>query len=526
MLVADILFITARDRADRPAVWFEGTWRTYGELSRAAGALGDFLVRANLLPGERVAILLDNSFDYIVAHFGALAAGAVEVSLNTDLKPEDLKSLLLDCEATVLVAGHRHALQWATILEELPALRLLLTDSPPDKLPAVPAGVSAHSLAEATASSGAGNVPASRVPLDLASIVYTSGSTGRPKGVMLSHLNLVSNMLSIVGYLGLLPADRMMVVLPFHYIYGRSLLYTHFLSGGSIVLDNRFAFPAAVLKTMEEHEVTCFAGVPSTFSILLRKTDVTRRRFPHLRLVTQAGGPMAPALQQEVVRTFNPAKLYIMYGSTEASPRLTYLAPDLLPRKWGSIGRAIPNVEVVIADEFGNRLPPGTTGELAARGSNIMLGYWKDPDGTAAVLRYGYYFTGDLGYEDEDGCIFLTGRARDIIKAGGNRVSAKEVEEHILEITEVIEAAVIGVPDEILGEAIKAFIVVADSSVTEHQMRAHLVRRLAPFQQPKFIEFADSLPKNQAGKILKSALRERQTSAPTPQSLPRVNIND
>ena len=379
MLVPDILFRTAHDRADQPAVWFEGRWRTYGEISRAANALGDFLARANLVPGDRVAILLDNSFDYIIAHFGALAAGAVEVSLNTDLRPEDLKSLLQDCEAAVLVAGHKHEPQWAPILEELPALRLVITDAAPEKLPAVPERISVHSLAEATARADAGDIPASRVPPDLASIVYTSGSTGRPKGVMLSHQNLVSNMLSIVEYLGLLPADRMMVVLPFHYIYGRSLLYTHFLSGGSIVIDNRFAFPVAILKTMEDQEVTCFAGVPSTFSILLRKTDVTRRRFPHLRLITQAGGPMAPALQQEVVRTFDSAKLYIMYGSTEASPRLTYLDPDLLPRKWGSIGRAIPNVEVIISDEFGNRLPPGTTGELAARGSNICWDIGKTP---------------------------------------------------------------------------------------------------------------------------------------------------
>ena len=509
MLVSDILFRTARDCASRLAVWFEGNWCSYGEISQAAVILADFLRRANVLPGERVAILLDNSFDYIVAHFGALAAGAVEVSLNTDLKSEDLRSLLLDCEAAVLIASQKHSLQCKAILEELPALRLLLTDLPSGKFSSVPAQIRTYTLREATAPRACEIVRASRSAEDLASIVYTSGSTGRPKGVMLSHLNLVSNMHSIVQYLGLLPTDRMMVVLPFHYIYGRSLLYTHFLSGGSIVIDNRFAFPSAVLKIMAEQEVTCFAGVPSTFSILLRKTDVTRRRFPHLRLLTQAGGAMAPALQQEVARTFAPAKLYIMYGSTEAAPRLTFLDPDLLPRKWGSIGRAIPNVEVVIADENGNRVARGTTGELAVRGLNIMLGYWKDPKSTAAVLRHGYYFTGDLGYEDEDGCIFLTGRAREIIKAGGNRVSAKEIEEHIVAITDVAEVAVIGIPDEILGEAIKAFIVARDPSLTEYHIRAHLQRHLAPFQQPKFIEFTDALPKNQAGKILKTELHPK-----------------
>ena len=336
---------------------------------------------------------------------------------------------------------------------------------------------------------------------------------------MLSHANLVSNMRSIAAYLQLRPADRMMVVLPFHYIYGRSLLYTHLLSGGSLVIDNRFAFPAAVLNTMGEQQVTCFAGVPSTFSILLRKTDLRRRRFPHLRFLTQAGGSMAPTLQEEVARTFHPAKLYIMYGSTEAAPRLTYLDPDLLASKLGSIGHAIPGVEVIIADENGQRLPPRVTGELAARGPNIMLGYWKDAPSTAAVLRHGYYFTGDLGYEDEDGFIFLTGRARDIIKTGGNRVSAKEIEDRVAEIEEVAEVAVIGVPDEILGEAVKIFIVSQDVSLNEQRVRAHLQRRLALFKQPKFVTFVDSLPKNQAGKILKSVLRETELSESTIRSL-------
>jgi Acyl-CoA synthetases (AMP-forming)/AMP-acid ligases II len=210
-----------------------------------------------------------------------------------------------------------------------------------------------------------------------------------------------------------------------------------------------------------------------------------------------------------------------MYGSTEAAPRLTYLDPDLLPSKLGSIGRAIPNVEVIIADENGHRLPPGTIGELAARGPNIMLGYWKDEKSTAAVLRHGYYFTGDLGYEDEDGCIFLTGRARDIIKTGGNRVSAKEIEDRVAEIREVAEVAVIGVPDEILGEAVKVFIVAQDGSLTEQRVRAHLQRRLASFKQPKFIDLVDSLPKNQAGKILKSVLREAEMSGVAAKLSPR-----
>lgn len=514
MLIPDILHRTAAAYPDRPAAWFEGTWRTFGELSAAAQRFAAFLRMEGIKPGDRVALLLDNSFDYIIAHFGVLTAGAVEVSLNTDLKAPDLRTLLADCEAVALVAGRKYAKQCAAFFGELPDMRLLATDLPVDQLGVVPSSLQIRAL-RPPADAVVESIQPNRADLDLASIVYTSGSTGRPKGVMLSHLNLVSNAHSIVEYLALRPEDRMLVVLPFHYIYGRSLLYTHFLSGGSIVIDNRFAFPVAVLKTMEEQQVTCFAGVPSTFSILLRKTDVAKRKFPHLRLITQAGGPMAPALQKEVVAAFRPAKLCVMYGSTEAAPRITYLDPDLLPKKWGSIGRVIPGVEAVIADDTGRAVPRGTIGEVAARGPNIMLGYWKDPAGTAAVLRNGWYFTGDLGYEDEDGCIFLTGRARDIIKSGGNRVSAKEIEEHILELTEIIEVAVIGVPDEILGEAIKAFVVLRDVTLTERHVREHLQQRLPPFKMPKHIEFTPGLPKNQAGKILKSALRETAASVAT-----------
>lgn len=512
MLVADLLFDSARERGDRPAVWHEHRWKTYAELGAAAQALAGFWIARGVRPGDRVAILLDNSFDYIVAHFGALAAGAVEVSLNTDLAGDSLKALLADCGATALVAGRKFLRQWKDIPGGLSSLRLVVTDLPATQFPPMPDGVELHAWEVALAAGDGARVTPPREAQDLASIVYTSGSTGKPKGVMLSHRNLVSNTRSIVEYLGLRPDDRMLVVLPFHYIYGRSLLYTHFLSGGAVVLDNRFAFPSAILKTMEEQKVTCFAGVPSTFSILLRKTDIARRSFPHLRLLTQAGGPMAPTLQQEVARTFPSAQLFVMYGSTEAAPRLTYLAPGLLGGKAGSIGRGIPGVEVVVVDEAGARLPRGSVGEIAARGPNIMLGYWNDPEGSAAVLRNGWYLTGDLGYEDEDGCLFITGRARDIIKAGGNRVSAKDVEEKILELPEVVEAAVIGVADEILGEAIKAFVVVHGATLTEAQVRAHLQRRLASFAQPKFVEFTASLPKNQAGKILKAVLREREAA--------------
>lgn len=509
MLVHDILNQSAHAFPNQPAVWFAGAWTTYAELDAGADAIAVFLLELGICPGDRVALLLDNSIDYIMALFGTLRAGAVEVSLNTELRSDDLKLLLLDCEAKVLFAGEKYVRHWSPILFVLVGLRHVIVDWDDDARLSVPSHTNVYTLRNLLQANLHLDPSPRRRESDLASIVYTSGVTGRPKGVMLSHRNLVSNTASIVAYLKLSCRDRMMVVLPFYYIYGRSLLYTHFFSGGSLVIENRFAFPMTVLNAMQELEVTAFAGVPSTYAILLNKTDLKRRRFPHLRLLTQAGGGMAPALQKEVAEIFKPAQLYVMYGCTEAAPRLTYLEPAMLDAKSGSIGKAIPNVEVVVLDEDGNPLPPGQPGEIAARGPNVMLGYWKDPETTSRVLRHGYYYTGDLGYADDEGYLFLTGRARDFIKAGGKRVSGKEVEDAVSEHPDVLESAVIGVPDDMLGEAIKAFVVARRPALTENSIKEHLKRRLPPFKQPKWIEIVDQLPKNQAGKILKALLRER-----------------
>lgn len=513
MLIQEILEKSAHAHPDKLAVRFNGVWKSYAELNRQANQVASFLIRLGVKPGERVAILLENSFDYIASHFGALKAGAVEVSLNTELAADGLKQLLLDCDAVVLIAANKFARQWSGIVADVPSLKHLVLDQDLKRAVDATASVQTHFLADVFQSESLVVTSPRRIDLDLASLIYTSGSTGEPKGVMLSHLNLTSNMQSIVEYLELRESDRMMVVLPFYYVYGRSLLYSHLLSGGSLVINNQFAFPVTVLNAMAEFEVTGFAGVPSTFSILLKKADLKSRKFPCLRFVTQAGGGMSPALQKEVAEVFSPAKLFVMYGSTEASPRLTYVEPEKLSQKWGSIGRAIPNVEVIVVDERGHRLPTGAQGHIAARGSNIMMGYWKSPDATAEVLKHGFYYTGDLGYEDSDGYIFLTGRARDIIKAGGNRISAKEIEDVVSEISGVMESAVIGVPDEVLGEAIKAFVVRCNSTLTEEDVKGHLQRRLPAFKHPKWIQFRDDLPKNQSGKILKSVLREAESKA-------------
>jgi long-chain acyl-CoA synthetase len=240
---------------------------------------------------------------------------------------------------------------------------------------------------------------------------------------------------------------------------------------------------------------------------MLNRSAVGETRFDTLRYVTQAGGHMAPTVRKKVAEAFAPAQLYIMYGATEAAPRLTYLEPSKLNDKLASIGKAIPNVEVMVVDKDGQPVPPHETGEIVARGSNIMVGYWNDPEATREAIQNGYYHTGDLGQIDEEGYIYVVGRLKDIIKSNGYRVSAGEVEDALLEMDDIVEAAVKGVDDETTGEAIKAYLVLRDGQqMSVESIRSKLRGRLPDYKMPRHVEIRDSLPKNASGKIMKNRL--------------------
>jgi long-chain acyl-CoA synthetase len=325
---------------------------------------------------------------------------------------------------------------------------------------------------------------------------------------MLSHLNLRANTDSIVEYLGLTAADRMMAVLPFYYVYGLSLLNTHVAAGGSLALENRFAFPAVVLKAMQQHEVTGLAGVPSTFAFLMHRSPVGSMTFPSLRYVTQAGGPMAPARIREWRALMPQVPFYVMYGATEAGARLAYLHPAELDRREGSIGRAIPNVELRVMTDEGGEAAAGEVGELVARGSNISPGYWNDPAGTSAAFGPLGYRTGDLGYADSDGFFYLVGRRADMLKIGAHRVGAREIEDVVSEYPEVHEVAVLAEGHDLLGEVPVAVVTSKNGQVDANQLIAFCRQRLAEYKVPARVIVREALPKSGAGKIDKRALRE------------------
>ena len=508
MLVQEFLTASAETYQKKPAVCVQDRWLSYEDVEYRSNQMAHYLQNAGISQGDCVAILLKNSFEYVISYFGILKAGAVAVPLNTDTTSESVTYCLNHAEATAIITTQKLSCFLTPSIMELPTLKHIVVDridsSVQEKFSDMGVGMfdGIHRLYPSTLPS------ASRIDQDLAMIVYTSGSTGKPKGVMLSHLNLVSNTNSIVEYLKITRNDRVMVVLPFYYIYGKSLLTTHIAAGGSLVIDNRFAFPQVILEAMREKQVTGFAGVPSTYSIMLSQSNIKETKLEALRYVTQAGGHMATALQKEVIQAFAPAKLYVMYGATEAAPRLAYLAPDRLEDKLGSIGKAVPNVELRIVDQEGHFLSSHEEGEIVARGSNIMMGYWRDEECTENVLCNGWYHTGDLGQTDEDGYIYVVGRKRDIIKVSGNRVSAKEIEDVLMNIEGIHEVAVIGVPDDILGEAIKAYVVVNKKyELTCEAIQKQGNQMLPSYKRPKHIELCETLPKNKAGKVMKTTLK-------------------
>jgi acyl-CoA synthetase (AMP-forming)/AMP-acid ligase II len=298
-----------------------------------------------------------------------------------------------------------------------------------------------------------------------ASLMFTSGTTAKPKAVRVTHGNIQANTDSIIQYLGLADSDRMLVILPFYYCFGTSLLHTHLRAGGSLVLCNSFTFPEMALDMMEKHSCTGFAGVPSSYQLLLRISSFAKRELPSLRLMQQAGGKLHGVLIKELVAAKPNAKVFVMYGQTEATARLSYLPPERLEDKLGSIGKGIPGVELRVLREDGGPVAPEEIGEIVARGANISPGYLNDPEATAAKFVGGTLRTGDLATVDADGFIFVVDRKDDFIKSWGYRVSSQEVESCVLELQDVVSAAAVGVPDLEAGESIVVFAALDRKSV-------------------------------------------------------------
>jgi long-chain acyl-CoA synthetase len=340
-------------------------------------------------------------------------------------------------------------------------------------------------------------------------LMFTSGTTSRPKAVRVTHRNIQANTNSIITFLELRSNDRVLVILPFFYCYGASLLHTHLRCGGRLVLCNSFAFPEAALDLLEREECTVLAGVPSSYQLLLRASTFAQRALPSLRLMQQAGGQLSPVLIDELIAAKPAAKLFVMYGQTEATARLSYLPPEKLPQKIGSIGKGIPGVELRVLDDNGEPVPPGQRGEIYALGANISPGYFADPAESAAKFTPNGLRTGDLAVVDEDGYLYIVDRRDDFIKSWGYRISSHEVESAALRLQQLVSAAAIGVPDDDAGEALILFATArGGAGVTADDVLAVCRRHLPKHMVPRSVVILDEMPVNASGKVTKQRLRE------------------
>ena len=495
--------IVGDDRRIRYAAFWEEAQR-FANALRARG----------LRTGQRVAVLLPNRIEAAVACYGCWLAGGIVAPLNVQGRSRDFQAWLRHCDARHIVYEHSHT-------DAMDAIAAVDASGESAAIQRWPLGAEHPLCPPALCPLGASNADdididaVDRIAADdVALILYTSGTTGAPKGVTLTHGNLLANASAVVRYLGLNERDSVLSILAFYYAYGASVLHTHLITGGCVVLAQNLLFPHLLMDTIARERISGFCGVPSTYALLLERVKLGDYDLSSLRYITQAGGAMSPTLTRRMRAALPDARLFVMYGQTEATSRLTWLPPERLDEKISSVGIPIDGVQLRIAREDGSDAVIDEPGEVQVRGANVMRGYWNNPDASAAVMHEGWLRTGDMGHLDADGYLFLAGRRSDMIKTGAHRVHPNDIEDVIVELAGVSEAAVIGIDDDVLGQVIKAFVVAPGLPLrSENMIKAHCRERLASYKIPREIEFVSALPRTASGKVRRAALLEPRTAS-------------
>ncbi|HEX4267617.1 MAG TPA: AMP-binding protein [Steroidobacteraceae bacterium] len=496
---------------DGTALIVDGQSYTFAQLLDASQRLAGTLRSRGIARGDRVAIQLENSWACVTAVFGTLIAGAVFVLVNPQTKASKLEFILRDSGARALITE--------SALERVSVEALRTLEEPPAVLCSGKGGSAAESLEAALAAAQPLAEPVPVIPLDLAAIIYTSGSTGTPKGVMQTHQAMVFTIGSVIEYLRLTQDDKILCVLPLSFDYGLYQLLMAVSLGACLVLERSFTFLGQVLGRIRDERATVFPGVPTIFATLLTAHGRAPLSFPAVTRITNTAAPLPDEFSGGLHEIFPNALIYRMYGLTECK-RVSYLDPELIDAKPGSVGKAIPGTEVYLLSADGKPVPPGEVGTLYVRGPHVMAGYWNRPDLTEEMLKPGklpgekVLCTHDLFRMDDEGYLYFVGRTDDIIKSRGEKVSPVEVENALHRIPGVREAAVVGVPDEHLGQVIRAY-VVADptAGLTVQSLRADSAAFLESYMVPSQVILCDSLPRSPNGKVNKRILAAE--TAPT-----------
>lgn len=507
MLVQDFLCRTASRLPEKIALVCQGRRLTYAQIDSMSDRLAGALIKHGVQRGDRVAIHLGNTAEAVVSIFAVLKAGAVFVMISPAQKREKLVYILNHCRACSLITGAKFNMTEPPLRKEVPSLKFIVACGQPLNDTSDDLSLNYEAIQVAFTPEPP---PRINIDLDLACLIYTSGTTGDAKGVICDHSSMVFVAGSVIEYLCHVESDVVLNVLPLAFSYGLYQVFLTFKVGGTLVLENSFAFPSMILEQMEREKVTGFAGVPSIFAGLLQ-TDLSNYNLSSLRYLTNAAASLSPDHIVEIQRRFPNVAVYSMYGQTETK-RSLYLPPDQVNKRPASVGMAIPGTEAWIEDARGQRLGPGEVGELVVRGRHVMRGYWEAPEATAERFRSGplsgerVCHTGDLFRMDEQGYFYFIARKDDVFKSHGRKIAPKEIEDAICKLKGVVEAAVIGVPDAMLENRIKAFVVARGVTLTEFQVLAHCRAHLEDYKVPKTVEFCSELPKTDSGKIRKGNL--------------------
>jgi acyl-CoA synthetase (AMP-forming)/AMP-acid ligase II len=502
MLLHDYLIRSAMLFPEKTALWCGEASYTYLDLFRRVKACADLLVTLGLRKGDRVALWLPNSAEEVVGLFATWMAGGCAVPIGASTPLERCLRQINHCGASLVVASDaRMAALTAQPGQAIPASVIM-------NVHASPSHVSNH-VGESGAPPRRQEPLDAIIDLDLAAIIYTSGSSGTPKGVTHTHRSIDSATESINGYLQNGPEDVILSVLQLNFSYGLLQLLGTFRTGGTLVLETGIGYPYEIVRQFSRHRVTGFAGAPTIWAMLLQLTGIGSENFASVGYITNAAAAMPGPFVPRLAELFSNAKIFLMHGMTECL-RTGYLPPEEALTNPTSIGRPMQNVDLWIADESGNRLGPGETGELVIQGSTLMAGYWNDPDGTAQVVRPGRYpwerclYSGDMFRMDERGYFYFVARKDDIIKSRGEKVSPVEVEAVIYQLPAVRECRIIGVPDELLGNRVRAEVVLREGGeLDEKQLKAHCSQHLEPYKVPHDVAFVAGLPKTEGGKIVR-----------------------
>ncbi|KQZ82898.1 AMP-dependent synthetase [Mesorhizobium sp. Root157] len=500
MRVEQFLTANASSHPEKTALVTDRRRLSYAELDDLSGRLATALASNGVKRNDRVLIFMDNCWEAAVSIFAAMKAGATFSPINASTKADKLAYIRADCEAAAILTQAKLMPVVTEAVGESAGIFLASTAGTAGECPPGAISFTDCLLNEAR------QVDHRGIDVDLAMLIYTSGSTGRPKGVMMSHRNCDAASDSITTYLNNTRDDVILNVLPLAFDYGLYQLLMAIRLGATLVLEKSFAFPQAIFDRIRQEGVSGLPLVPTMAAMILQMRDLKPGSLPSLRYITNTAAAL-PVAHIERLRTLFPGvQLYSMYGLTECK-RCTYLPPEQLERRPGSVGVAIPNTEAFVVDEDGSRVAPGVAGELVIRGPHVMQGYWRNVTATQQMLRPGpnpwekVLYTGDLFKADEDGFLYFVGRKDDIIKTRGEKVAPKEVEAVLHNHPGIAEAVVVGLPDPVLGQAVGALVVASDPTLSEKDVIRHCARHLEDFMVPKSVEFRTELPKTDTGKI-------------------------